>query len=123
MSDEQNKIGPLINVTFKISNGDKYILIFNSNSRINKIENEFFGEIAHKYGIFHYVNRIQFLYNGYEINLNIPFSTIGNFFKNDYYPKIIVNNSNNLINKKIKITFKTNHGYKHEIICFGGKTI
>ena len=41
VNDEQNKIGKLINVTFKISNGDKYTLIFNSKSKVERIKKIF----------------------------------------------------------------------------------
>ena len=38
VKDEDNSIGKLINVTFKISNGDQYLVIFNSKSNINKLK-------------------------------------------------------------------------------------
>ena len=65
-------------------------------------------------GLNYYNTRIQFLYNKHQIKFegNI---TIGDYFKNKDSPKIIVNDPDNLIGKKIRITFKTNHGYKHEI--------
>ena len=65
-----------------------------------------------------------FKYNGRKIKFDNNYSTtIGDLFRYDNNPIITVNDSNNLIGKKIKIIFKTNHGYKQEIICHSETTI
>ena len=125
--DKNNKIGKLILVTFKINNGDKYEIIFNSKSNISLLRQNFLREIGYNIYL-----GFDFLYKGQKI-IKEPESfnfinelnntTIGELFKNENNPIIIVNDKNNVIGKKIKINFETNHGYKHEIIIHNKKTI
>jgi len=117
-----NQTSKLINVTFKLNNGEKVILFFNSDSTIDEIRKYFLNNIFFGYD-FHHEFSIKLLYNGQEIYTNNVSGTIGYFFQNDNNPIIIVNDPYNLIGKKVQITFKTNHGYKEKIICYSGKTI
>ena len=94
------------------------MLIFNSKHEINRIISDFLDKMEIPYN-----TQIKFFYNRYQIKLNEHSISIGHFFKNENNPKIIVKDPNNLIGKKIKINFKTNHGYKLEIISNAEKTI
>ena len=67
-------------------------------------------------------DQIKFLYNNHNINFD-DITIIEDFFKNDDNPKIFINDPNNLICKKIKVTFKINNAYTQEIITITEKTI
>ena len=62
------------------------------------------------------------MYNNHNINFD-DITIIEDFFKNDDNPKIFINDPNNLIGKKIKVTFKINNAYTQEIITITEKTI
>jgi len=125
---DYNMISKLILVTFKINNGDKYEIIFNSKSNIFKLIKDFLKEIG--FYIFDYLN-FDFLYKGHIINFQFNYNdinkknytTLEKFFKNDNNPIIIVNDKNNIVGQKIKINFETNFGYKHEIVIQNKKTV
>ena len=66
--------------------------------------------------------KINFLYNNCLIRFDYDMK-ISEFFQNDNNPKIIIDVPGNLIGKKIKVTFKTNHDSIQEIFTHTGKTI
>ena len=121
VKDYYHNISKLILVTFQVKqNGEKYEQIFNSNSSIIKMINDFCKEIDNYYQ----EDRFKFLYN--KKYLKIDYSnniTLSNLFKNDSNPMVFVNDKNNLIGKKIKVNFETNHGYKHELNINSGYLI
>ena len=121
VEDKEKLIGKLINVTFKLENGDEFLFIFNSKSKINVIKDNFFFGILFEPN-YNDKDQIKFLYNNHNINFD-DITIIEDFFKNDDNPKIFINDPNNLIGKKIKVTFKINNAYTKEIITITEKTI
>ena len=119
VKDDEYLIGKLIHITFQIDNGEKYSLIFNTKSDTWSIKNNFLNEV----GV--HGDSIKFFYNNHQMvfNLFFPETIIGDFFKSDKNPLIIVKDPYNLIGHKIQVTFKTNHGYKHKMNVNSGKTI
>ena len=123
---DDNLIGKLILVTFKIKNGDKYEIIFNSKSVVLKLRDNFLEEFdfyifdSPKFDFFYKGQKLNFSDNNNDENCT---TTLEKFFKNDKNPIIIVNDKNNIIGQKIKINFETNSGYKHEIVIQNKKTI
>ena len=118
VQDNNNMIGKLIPVTFNINqNGEKYDFIFNSKSYFSEIKDNIYDELGKGSMI------DQYLYKGQQIIFEYINKTIGEFFNNDDRPIVFVNDINNVIGKKIKVNFETNHGYKHEIIINNRKLI
>ena len=119
VNNDKNEIGKLITITFKINNEDKYEIIFNSMANISLIKIKF-EEKFFVYQSIKYCNNenFEFLYKGDKIKFDNNNITIGSFLKNDDNPIIMVNDLNKLIDKKIKVKFETNHGYKNEIIIY-----
>ena len=115
VEDKENLIGKLINVIFKIKNGDEYVISFNSKSKINDIKYNFFYEL---FGPNYYNDQIKFLYKNHEIKSydKSKIENINHLFKKDDNPKIIIDDPNNVIGKKLKVTFKINNADSQEII-------
>ena len=68
VEDKDKLIGKLINVTFKMKNGDEYLITFNSKSKIGVIKYNFFDELSlNNYDDY---NQIKFSYNSHYIYFN-----------------------------------------------------
>ena len=123
VEDKYKLIGKLINVSFKMKNGDEYLITFNSKSKIDVIKHGFFDELSlNNYDDY---NQIKFSYNNHYSNfndINIIWN-IEDFFNYDDNPKIFIDDPKNLIGKKLKVTFKINNAYNKEIITHSKKTI
>ena len=117
--DSENLIDKLIEITFKKSNGEEYLFLFNSKCDISIIKNEFLNNLID----FDYKDdKIQFLYNNSLIRFDYDMK-ISEFFQNDNNPKIIIDDPDNFIGKKIQVTFKSNHDCIQEIFIHTGTTI
>ena len=120
MEDKNKLIGKLINVIFKLKNGDEYSIAFNSKSDIYAIKINFLYELFKQCSKEHL--DLKFLYKNYNIKFDDK-KTIEDLFKNDDKPEIFIQDPKNIIGKKIKITFKINNAYTKEIISQTENTI
>ena len=127
------KLITFYNITFKTSQGHKYILDFYVLSKIERIIIGYLYCIDHP-ELINNRNNIKFLYNGQMINEKI---TARKCFKNEAQPIIHVLDTNNLLTnaakynenneikswKIINVLFETTHGINKNIVCNYGITI
>ena len=94
--------------------------MFNVNSNIFEIEYNFYDEVGYSND-----NSMYFCYNNSPITFDFHsiLTKIGDFFKNNEKPEVMVKDPNNLKGHKIQVTFKTNHGYIHKMYFNSRKKI
>ena len=91
---QDNSPGPKINVIFTTTTGTKRNLVLSESSSIDQAIKKYLQVVGHPE--LYNTDKVGFLFNAQKLKFGDN-TTISNFFKNQFNPKIIVNDTNNLI--------------------------
>ena len=94
-SYDDNTPGPKMNIIFQTTTGTKHNLVMSVNTTIGEAIKKYLNRVGHP-ELFNQPDKIGFLFNAQKLKATDQ-TPISNYFKNSVNPKIIVNDTNNLI--------------------------
>ena len=91
---EDNSPGPKINAIFQTTAGTKRNLVLSVNSTIDQVIKKYLQVVGHPE--LYNTDKVGFLFNAQKLKPGDN-TTVGNYFKKIFNPKVIVNDTSNLI--------------------------
>ena len=91
---QDNSPGPKINVIFQTTTGTKRNMVLSMSSTIDQAIKKYLQTVGHPE--LYNTDKVGFLFNAQKLKFGDN-TTIGDYFKNVFNPKVIVNDTNNLI--------------------------
>ena len=96
-NDNDEKLpGPKINIIFRTTKGTQTTIVLNHGKTVEDALTKYLKRVSRPDLINKIENKICFLYNAAPLKFGDK-TPIEEFFKNNFYPKVVVNDVNNLI--------------------------